>query len=127
MGVIVLDTSVLVDQLRGVSEARDALVGALERGDSLVSSVLTKVEVLAGTRARERSSVRLLLDRLAWVGVTDEIADGAGALARRYRRSHPAVGVVDFVIAATARAVDGSLWTRNVSNFPMFTNLRAPY
>lgn len=125
--MIVVDTSILVDHLRGVTDARDAMRTAVKGKDTLTVSVLTKVELLAGMRTRERASVRQLLERMTWAGVTDEIAEEAGALARRYRRSHPGVGVVDFVIAATTRSLDANLWTRNVRHFPMITGLRPPY
>jgi predicted nucleic acid-binding protein len=64
---------------------------------------------------------------MPWIGVSDEIADEAGRLARRYRRSHAGVGIVDFIIAATARSLAGDLWTHNARHFPMFASLRPPY
>lgn len=127
MGLIVLDTSVLVDHLRGRAEASEAIEAASGGGETLVASVLTKVELLAGTRSRERRAVRVLFDRLPWVAVSDDIAERAGALARRYRRSHQGVDVVDFVIAATVEALGGVLWTRNLRHFPMLAALQAPY
>jgi predicted nucleic acid-binding protein len=47
---IVVDTSVLIDHLRGEISARDALHEAAGAGERLVASVLTKVEILAGMR-----------------------------------------------------------------------------
>ncbi len=127
MGVILVDTSILIDHLRGNEPALKLLERAIDRDDQLVASVLTKVEVLAGMRSHERSSVRQLLDALHWIEVNGEIAEDAGRLARQYRSSHPGVDVTDLVIAATTKHVGGELWTRNVEHFPMFKGLTSPY
>jgi predicted nucleic acid-binding protein len=125
--VIVADTSVLVDNLRGRPEARVAFSGALAAGERIAASVLTKTEILAGVRRGEERGTRALLDEVDWVPVDDEIAETAGRLARRYRDSHPGVEVVDYVIAATAQELAATLWTTNVKHFPMFRELAPPY
>jgi hypothetical protein len=127
LGLIVLDTSVLVDHLRDHPSVADIIDDRLGAGERISSSVLTKVELIAGMRSHERRSVRTLVDRLTWIGVTDAVAEQAGAFARRYRHSHPGIGVVDFVIAATVQELNAELWTRNVRHFPMFPGLRPPY
>lgn len=127
MGLIILDTSVIIDNLRNVPAATAALDGAEAAGHRLAASVLTKVELLAGMRAHEKSATRELLAALSWVPVSDEIADLAGAHARTYRRSHQGIGVVDYVIAATAEHLGGALWTHNLRHYPMFGDLTAPY
>lgn len=124
---LVVDTSVFIDHLRGVTEARDALVGARSFGRSILGSVLTRTEILGGMRSAERSRTIALLDVVDWVEVTEAIADDAGALARRYRSSHPGIDIADYVIAATTSACRAELWTRNVKHFPMFPGLTAPY
>jgi predicted nucleic acid-binding protein len=93
----------------------------------LSASALTKVEIVAGMRSHERRRTRGLLDAIDWIPVTDAIAERAGALARRYRASHPGIDVVDFVTDAAAVEVEGVLWTTNVKHFPMFPELESPY
>lgn len=124
---IVVDTSVLVDHLRGDDGARLALADAVRRGERLVCSVVTRVEVLAGMRPAEEAATRRLLDALDWIDVDGDIAEHAGLLANRYLRSHPGVDPVDFIIAATAQRLDAELWTRNVKHFPMLEGLSPPY
>ena len=124
---IVVDTSVLIDHLRGEEAAREALRGATAAGERLVASVLTRVEVLAGMRGPEERATRRLLDSLDWIEVDAELAERAGMLANRYLPSHPGVDPVDYVIAATAEHLDARLWTRNVRHFPMFPELESPY
>lgn len=124
---IVVDTSVLIDHLRGVPKAKSIMVGAAKRGDTLCASVLTRVEVLAGMRAAEEVATRRLFAALEWVDVDESLAELAGLLARQYLRSHPNVDPVDYVIAATAQSLDASLWTKNVKHFPMIQSLEPPY
>lgn len=124
---ILLDTSIFIDNLRGRAEARDALSGARREGRRLLGSVLTRTEILGGMRASEKSSTRALLAVFEWIGVSEEIADAAGALARRYRASHSGIDIADYVIAATAEVAGADLWTRNIKHFPMFDGLTSPY
>ena len=124
---IIVDTSVLIDHLRGEEAAREALRGATAAGERLAASVLTKVEVLAGMRVPEERATRRLLDSLDWIEVDDDLAEHAGVLANRFLPSHPGVDPVDYVIAATTERLDARLWTRNVRHFPMFPELESPY
>ncbi len=123
----VVDTSVLIDHLRGDDRARQLVKKATRAGARVVASVLTKVEILAGVRPHEAQATRRLLDRVEWIEVDDELAERAGALAARFVPSHPGIEVVDYVIAASAQRLDAELWTRNVGHFPMFPGLTAPY
>ena len=123
---VLIDTSVLIDHLRGEEAARRAQAEAARQGERLACSVITKVEVLAGMRPEEEPPTRRLLSALDWIDVDDAIAEKAGELAHRFR-SHPGVDPVDFIIAATAELHDASLWIRDVRRFPMISDLAPPY
>jgi len=125
--VIVADTSILIDHLRGDSRAHTILTHAFQRRERLAASVLTKVEVLAGVRPDEETVTEGLFSLFEWVPVNEVLADHAGDLARRFFRSHPGVDPVDFVIAATVEHLQATLWTRNRKHFPMFPDLIDPY
>lgn len=123
MGLIVADTSILIDTLRGEPAARRVIVSDRDAQDQIAASVVTKVELLAGMRSPEKSATRQLMASLTWVAVNEEIAEAAGDLARTYQ----GIGVVDYLIAATAEHLGAQLWTLNVRHFPMFPDLAAPY
>lgn len=125
--MIVADTSVLIDHLRGQPSAQNVFREAHERGETIAGSVLTRIEVLAGVRRGERAGTEALLAELEWVPVDEDLADRAGALANRFGRSHGGIDVVDYVVAATVQALSAVLWTTNVRHFPMFPRLKAPY
>jgi predicted nucleic acid-binding protein len=108
--MIVLDTTVLIDVLRGHRPAVDWLQSLAEVP---ACSELTRVEVIRGLRHRERTAAEPLVRAIRWMPVDEEIARRAGALGRRWRRSHR-LGTVDLVIAATAQELAATLGTSNV-------------
>lgn len=125
--MILLDTNVLVEVLRGRTSAREWLVRARAETGRLAASVVTATEVIGGMRSAERSSVGRLLGALDLVAVDELIAHRAGELLRSYRRSHQGIDVIDYLVAATAQLHGMELATLNVRHFPMFDDLQAPF
>lgn len=124
---VVVDTSVLIDHLRGDARAASLLRRRVEAGDELWSVTPVRTEILAGMRPKEASATLALLDSLSWQEVTVAVADHAGASAGRYLRSHPGVDTIDYLIAATVELLSAELLTQNVKHFPMFRGLLAAY
>ena len=121
-----IDTSVLIDYLRGHEGAAELLEG--ERAAApLHASEITRLEVLAGMRAAEETATRSLLSSLIWHPVDPDVAEDAGALGRRWLPSHRGIDGADLAIAATAIRCGARLLTCNVRHFPMFADLRPPY
>lgn len=127
MNPVVLDSTILVDHLRGVARATAVIARAPDLDLRPSASVVSKTEVLRGMRSGERRAVRELFRLIDWVPVDEAIADLAGEYGRIYRAFHQGIDVADFIIAATAMRADAELWTRNVKHFPMFEGLEAPY
>jgi hypothetical protein len=125
--VVVVDTSVLVDHLRGDARATERLAGAVEAGDELWSVTPVRTEVLAGARADEEEAISRLLGQLQWLDVTTELADAAGRLAATYLRSHAGIDTIDYLLAAGTQHLDAALLTLNVRHFPMFEGLQPAY
>jgi len=121
--VIVLDTTVLIDVLRG---HRAALEYVRSIDETPACSEITRVEILRGVRHREREAVERLMQALRWVPVDEQIARRAGILGRTWRRSH-ALASADLVIGATALELSADLATSNIRHYPMFEDLRPPY
>lgn len=120
-----VDTSVLIDYLRGHIGAGDLL--ERERAVAVLhASEVSRIEVLSGMRPAEEDRTRALLSTLAWHPVDADIAEVAGALGRNWLPSHQAIDSADLAIAATAIHIHARLMTCNIRHFPMFTDLRAP-
>jgi predicted nucleic acid-binding protein len=120
----VVDTTVIIDILRGSQPAID---WASTVGRRLVASEVTRVEILRGLRSHERGAAERAFAAFRWVAVDESIARRAGELGRRWRRSHRDISTADLVIAATAIEHDAELATSNVRDYPMFPHLRPPY
>lgn len=121
-----VDTSVLIDHLRGHQAAAD-LLDEERRANRLHASEITRLEVLAGMRPAEEEDTLALLSTLVWHPVDRSVAEEAGALGRRWLPSHHTVDGADLAIAATALLLRARLLTVNVRHFPMFPDLQAPY
>jgi predicted nucleic acid-binding protein len=121
---VLLDTSVVIDILRGA-----ALAIAYARGlpEPPICSEITRVEVVRGLRSSERRVTERLFAALRWVAVDEPIARRAGELGRRFRRSHQGLATADLVIAATVEELGLELATLNVRHFAMMAGLAPPY
>lgn len=120
----VLDTTVLIDLLRGDEKA----AGFLESLEAPPAcSEITRLEVIRGLRSSERAGAEKLFSVIRWIPVTEEVARVAGEFGRKYRRSLAAISNEDLVIAATAKLNGSEVATSNAKHYPMFAALKSPY
>lgn len=123
---VLVDTSVIVDFLRGHDGAEEVLEDARLTAP-LHASEMTRLEILAGMRASEEGGTRAFLSIFLWHPVDSLIAGRAGELGRRWLPSHGSIDSADLAIAATALVIGCQLLTCNVKHFPMFDGLSKPY
>lgn len=121
-----IDTSVLIDHLRGRPEAQQVLEKRRRRG-LLHGSEITRLEVLAGMRRPETDATNALLSALVWHPVTEAVANVAGELGRTWLPRNRGIDAADLAIAATAQLLGADLLTCNIRHFPMYPGLQAPY
>ncbi|MGH2407386.1 MAG: PIN domain-containing protein [Candidatus Limnocylindrales bacterium] len=124
---LVLDSSVIIDHLRGDDRARRLILDALTAGDELWSITATRVEIVGGLRSGEEAATYRLLALISWLDVTTDVADLAGRYAARFRRSHSGIDTVDYLVAAAVDVLGAELKTQNVRHFPMFEGLAPAY
>lgn len=124
---VLLDTPILVDHLRADPRAVRLLGSLFETDDRVWAATLTRTEVIAGIRPRERKPMDDLFGLLSWVDIDAAVADAAGELARRYGASHSGIDTADYLIAAAAQSIGATLLTLNVRHFPMFPGLEPAY
>lgn len=121
---LLIDTDVLVDYLRGHSQAVRYLQA--QKGP-LALSAITVAELYAGVRdGEEREVLDVFVGIFQVLPVTDAIARQGGLWRRDYGKSH-GVGLADAVIAATAAEAGAVLVTLNRRHFPMSRDIRVPY
>ena len=118
MSRLVLDSTVLIDALRGRSAA-DRLKGLRRAGTEPWVCAISVEEIWRGLRPREEPVARRLFNglRLAPLGVAEGIR--AGAWRRAFARRGVTVHQADCLIAAAAVGIGAGLATANVDDFPM--------
>jgi predicted nucleic acid-binding protein len=116
---LLLDTTVLIDHLRGDDDATRYLVQALANGDSVATSCVNVAEAQRGIRPKERKALRALLDRLDYLDTRREAAERAGRYQADFSRGGITIHTSDALIAGTARAHGAVVVTDNVGDFPM--------
>lgn len=115
---LVLDSTVLIDALRG-RPAADRIEDLLIARELLLTSAVNVEEIVRGVRPADRAALDLLLTGLRILPIRRQEAERAG----RWRRDFAARGVTlhqaDCLIAAAAHTAGGRLATANVKDFPM--------
>lgn len=115
----VVDTNILVDYLRGITPAATEL--ALYTNPAI--SVISWMEVMAGTTAHSESATRAFLQTFDVLEIDAKIAERAVA-ARKLKR----IKLPDAIILATAQVHQCLLVTRNTRDFdPHDPGIRLPY
>jgi predicted nucleic acid-binding protein len=116
---ILLDTTVLIDALRGRPTA-ERLRGLRDRGDEPCTCAINVEEVVRGLRPHEETQARRLVEGLREV----PLGDAEGCQAGEWRREYAARGVTltqaDCLVAAAALTAGGRLATGNPRDFPMY-------
>jgi len=122
--MVLLDTCILIDILRGRAQAVEFVVGLAQKP---AISAVTATELVAGCRnVRERRQVDQLIEHYAMHDIDKEIACLAGDFISQYGPSH-GTDPIDALIAATAKVRAAPLATLNLKHFPMFRDLKRPY
>lgn len=115
---LLLDTSVLIDHLRGYKPASDFLETVFNSGVLVSISTVSEMELYAGKSMENpaaEGAVNNFLKLFTVLPVTTDIARQAGRLLRRHR--HQGLTPIDAIIAGTALEHSANLITRNVKHF----------
>ena len=118
MADYLLDSNVLILHLRERPELT-ALLTQWGKEGTLLISVATRTEILAGMRPPEEERTMELLDSLENLPVDEAIADQAGRLIYQHARRGIQLFFPDAIIAATALRHDLTLATTIPKHFPM--------
>lgn len=115
----VFDTNILIDYMIGIPEA----AAEIRRFPDSALSIITWMEVMAGTHESEGNRMRSFLRRFKCLPISNDIAERATSI-RRVRK----VKLPDAIIQATAQVEGRLLVTRNTRDFPVNDpGVRIPY
>jgi tRNA(fMet)-specific endonuclease VapC len=115
--VIVADSDVLIDALRG-REPFESRIAEVLAADALATTAVSAFELLSGAKTEASSAkVRQLLAPLEILPV-DAAASAAAAEARRYLGARgKTIGMADYLIAGVCLSRSLTLLTRNRKHF----------
>jgi predicted nucleic acid-binding protein len=116
---ILLDTSVLIDVLRGRRGRREMLARLARDGNTLATTALNVAELYAGMRPGEEPQTEAFLHALDCYELTPAAGKLAGSLKNKYARKGRTLTLADTIIAAIALERRCTLMTDNRKDFPM--------
>jgi len=128
MGEAIVDTSVIIDFLRGRVEAKKLLEN-LQAANELATHTVVVAETLSGARdLRDQREIERFFRRFRVHAISAADADVSLDLLRQYRLSR-GVGFLDCLIAATCLRLGLPVITLNDKHFAAFDGLTAhrPY
>jgi len=118
MAKYLLDTTIIIDHLRGNKKVNSRLEKIGQRGDIAGCCCVNIAETYAGMREKEKEKTDRFIESLYYFEVTKEIARLAGELRQKYVKRGKTLAATDVIIAATAITYGLTLLTKNVKHYP---------
>ena len=119
MSRYLLDTTFIVDHLRGVPEAVQRLRQIVEQGDLPFVNDIVTAEAWAGAPSDDDRPLANLLEFLEFIAAGPTHAKVAGRWRARSRAAGRDIGTADALIAACAEDAHASVLTRNLREFAL--------
>lgn len=119
---ILVDTDILIDVSRGISQAIETLE-ELQEDHILSISVVTQMELMVGCEnKKEFKQLENFLKRFEIIQLTEGISTKAVDLFKEYRLSH-GVLIADMLIASTAITHEIELISKNQKDYTFIEDL----
>jgi predicted nucleic acid-binding protein len=112
-----LDTTFLIDVLRGVPAALERLDRLHQEGDDPLVTAITTTELWAGRVAGTEAAIEGIVRYLEFLHAGPSTARRAGEWRADARQAGKTLSTPDALIAATAFDVGAAILTRNVRDF----------
>jgi hypothetical protein len=116
---VLLDTTILIDLLRGRADARRRLSELRRSGDAPCACAVNVEETVRGLRRGEEAQARALFAGLRIVPLGAVEGWQAGEWRRDFAERGRTLAQADCLVAAAVRSAGGRLATGNPKDFPM--------
>lgn len=114
-----IDTTFVIDHLRGDPSARATMATLAERGDQLFVNEVVVAEAWAGAHSDDDPNVEAFLQFIEFVQPAPAHARAAGRWRAEARTRGWTLGMTDALIASAAESLDARLLTRNLRDFAL--------
>lgn len=118
MAKYLLDTTTIIDQLRGNKKVNSYLEKIGQQGDIAGCCCINIAETYAGMRKKEKEKTDRFMESLYYFEVSKEIAKLAGELRQKYFKKGKTLAITDLIITATAITYSLTLITKNIKHYP---------
>lgn len=118
MAAVLLDTTVLIDLLRGRSGAVARLRALRDAGDAVHTCAINVEETVRGLRSRESDAAERLFAGLRIAALGEREGWQAGEWRRAFAARGRTLSQADCLIAAAAVSAGATLVTGNPKDFP---------
>jgi len=118
MAEYLLDTTTIINHLRGNKKVSSYLEEIGIRGDIAGCCCINIAEVYTGVKEKEKEETDKFIESLYYFEITKEIARLAGRLKQKYVKKGKTLATTDLIIAATAMVYDLTLITKNTKHYP---------
>lgn len=116
---VLLDTDIAIEILRSRNQAISSKWSSLvAAGTVVLFPPVVAAEVWAGALPHEHQLISIFFRPLICIPTDYEIGELAGALLRKFAKSH-GLEIPEALVAATAIQHNAALWTRNRKHYPM--------
>lgn len=119
MGAVLLDTTVLIDALRGRPGVLERLARVQRAGDLPFTCAVNVEEVYRGLRPTEAEATEALFRGIRVAPLGSAEGHRAGVWRRDFAARGVTLAQADCLVAAAALGVSARLATGNVRHFPM--------
>jgi len=117
MTKVLLDTDVVINILKKKEETLQEL-NELNECEFYISPIVI-AEVYAGARKKEIKEIEMLFSYFKSLEIGDDIGILTGNYANEFKKAFNGISLEDFMIAATAKYYNLTLWTYNKKHYPM--------
>lgn len=122
---VLIDTDVIINFLRGRDEEASFFHRVLVGEEfSACYAAITEVELYSAAKINQRQSesIQMLMNNLHRVGISSPVAQLAGQLLGKFRKSH-GLEIADAIIAASTIIQGACLVTENTKHFAFIPGL----
>ena len=118
MAEYLLDTTIIIDHLRGDKKVNSYLEKIGQRGDIAGCCCINIAEIYSGMLEKEAEKTDRFINSLYYYEVTREISKVAGKLRQKYQKKGKTLATTDIIIGAAALIYDLILVTKNIKHYP---------
>ncbi|MEA1964400.1 MAG: PIN domain-containing protein [Candidatus Aerophobetes bacterium] len=114
-----LDTTIIIDYLRGKQKIVKLLKKIFSEGSLLSCCSINIIEVYAGMKEKEEEITKEFLNNLEYYYLTKDIAEKTGRYKGNYQKKGVTLSLPDAAIVTIAIHNNLTLLTDNVKQYPM--------